>query len=73
MQTIEQRQSKRVHFGLVPELYDKVTMLKPDAVTEVYTYQLLSSDGVYTTVGYVEVIYTDSTKEEILSVTRLSQ
>jgi hypothetical protein len=73
MQTIEQRQSKRVHFGLVPELYDKVTVLYPDSVTEVYTYQLLGPDGAYITVGYVEVVYTNTTKRNISSVTRLAQ
>lgn len=73
MKTIEQRGSKRVHFGLVPEIYDKVSVLYPDTVTEVYTYQLLNTAGVYTTVGYVEVVYTDSDKENILSVTRLAE
>ena len=72
MQTIEQRQSKRVHFGLVPELYDKVTVLYPDSVTEVYTYQLLKEDGVYVVTGYVTVVYTNSDKENISSVTRIN-
>jgi hypothetical protein len=73
MKTIEQRQSKRVHFGLVPEVYDKVSVLYPDSVTEVYTYQLLNDVGVYVTVGYIEVVYVDDTKEQISSVTRLAQ
>jgi hypothetical protein len=73
MKTIEQRQSSRVHFGLVPEMYDKVSVLYPDSLTEVYVYQLLKEDATYATVGYVEVTYTDTTKRNVSSVTRLAQ
>ena len=73
MKTIDTRQADRVTFGLVPELYDRVSVLYPDAITEVYTYQLLDATGIYNIVGYVEVVYTDSTKENISSVTRLAQ
>ena len=73
MKTVETRQSKRVHFGLVPDIYDKVSVLYPDSVTEVYTYQLMDENGAYNTVGYVEVVYSDSTKSRISSVTRLAQ
>lgn len=73
MKTVETRQSNRVHFGLVPDIYDKVLVLYPDSVTEVYTYQLMNETGAYSTVGYVEVVYTDADKEVISSVTRLAQ
>lgn len=73
MKTIEQRSSKRVHFGLAPDVYDKINVLYPDDITEVYTYQLLKDDGTYSIVGYIEVVYTDASKVAISSVSRLAQ
>jgi hypothetical protein len=72
MKTIEQRSSKRVHFGLAPDFYDKIGVLYPDALTEVYVYQIMNEDGTYNIVGYVEVVYTDASKVAISSVTRLA-
>ena len=50
---------------LVTEAFDSVYATYPDSVTEVYTYQLAAS-----TVATVTVIYTDSTKANILSVVK---
>jgi hypothetical protein len=72
MKTIETRRANRVTFGLIPDVFDKIVVLYPDTVTEVYVYQLMDESGVYATVGHVEAIYTDSTKENLLSVTRLA-
>jgi hypothetical protein len=72
MQTIEDRQSHRVGFGLVPALYDKVTVLYPDTVTEVCVYELSDANGNYSVVGYVEVVYTDTTKRSVLTMKRLA-
>lgn len=55
----------RVLTGLVPGLYSKVDVTYPDAVTEVYTFTL---DGHV--VGVATLIYTDSTKDDLLSAER---
>ena len=73
MRTVEDQQSKRVGIGLAPPVYDKVTVLYPDGVTEVYTYSLLDAAGNETIMGYVEVVYATSDKENLVSVRRLAQ
>jgi len=72
MQTIEDRQSQRVNTGLLPALYDKVTVLYSDSVTEVCVYELSDAHGVSAIVGYVEVVYTDATKRAVLTMKRLA-
>jgi hypothetical protein len=73
MRTIQDRRANRVTIGLVPEIYDKVSVLNPDSVTEVYVYELMDEAGAYSIVGYVEVVYTSADHEAIVSVTRLAQ
>lgn len=72
MKTIEQRQSQRVHTGLIPDLYDKVTVLYPDSVTEVCVYELSDEIGAYSIVGYLEIVYTDTTKRNVYTMRRLA-
>jgi len=72
MRTIQDQRAKRVTFGLIPEFYDKVTRLEPDTLTEVYVYELMDVSGNYSVVGYVEVVYTDTTKRAIHTMTRLA-
>lgn len=56
-------------FGkLVPEKYDYIGATYPSGTTEVYTYKYGGSGG--TLVATVTVVYTDSTKANISSVTR---
>jgi hypothetical protein len=50
---------------LVTEPYDEIAATYPDAVTEVYTYKMSGS-----TVATVTVVYTDLTKNLLLSVTK---
>ena len=71
MKTIEQRSSKRVHFGLAPDYYDKINVLYPNDLTEVYVYQLRNEDGTYEIVGYVEIVYTTTAKSLVESIARL--
>ncbi len=73
MRTIQDQRANRVTMGLVPEIYDKVSVLYPDSVTEVYVYELMDITGNYSIVGYVEVVYATADKENISSVTRLAQ
>ena len=47
---------------------DYIAVGYPDATTETYTYKTGGSGG--TTVGVVTVVYTDSTKANISSVTK---
>jgi hypothetical protein len=72
MRTIQDQRANRVTFGLIPEFYDKVTRLTPDTVTEVYVYELMDAAGNYTIVGYVEVVYSDTTKRAISTMRRLA-
>ena len=72
MKTIEQRQSQRVHTGIIPDIYDKVTVLYPDDITEVCVYELMDEAGSFSIVGYVEVVYTDSTKRNVYTMRRLA-
>lgn len=53
---------------LVTESFDYVSAAYPDAVTEVYTYKSGGSGG--TTVATVTVVYTNSTKDAVSSVTK---
>lgn len=55
-----------LHGGkLVPERYDSIAAAYPNSTTETYTYKL-STD----TVAVITVVYTDSTKANISTVTR---
>jgi len=46
-------------------VYDRIDATYPDNVTEVYTYSLAATDVLITT-----VVYTDSTKVELLSMVK---
>lgn len=54
--------------GLVTVAYDYIKATYPDTVTEVYTFKTGGSSG--TTVATVTVVYTDTTKEFIDTVTK---
>jgi len=55
--------------SLITEPFDYISGSYPNSTTEVYTYKLGGSGGV--TVATVTVVYVDSTKEEISSVTKV--
>jgi len=50
--------------------YDYLVVTYPDAVTEVYTFKTGGSGG--TTVRVITIVYTDSTKASLSTVTRTS-
>lgn len=52
--------------GLIDFVYDSGEITRPDTVTEVYTFKL---DG--TTVGTIQLVYTDATKENLLSFQKI--
>lgn len=52
----------RIAVGLVPALYDKVLITYPNAVTEVYSYFYSGNPC-----GVVTLIYSDSTKDSLIS------
>lgn len=54
--------------GIVGEAYDYVSVNYSDSVTEIYTYKLGGSGG--TTAATVTVVYTDSTKANLSTVTK---
>ncbi len=54
--------------SLVTVPYDYIAATYPTASTEVYTYKSGGSSG--TVVGIITVVYTDSTKEVLTSVTK---
>jgi hypothetical protein len=54
--------------GLITETYDYVGVAYPGAVTEVYTFKDGGSGG--TTVATITVVYTDSTKDDLSTVTK---
>ena len=54
---------------IVPETYDYVAAAYPDSVTETYTYKSGGSGG--TTVAVVTIVYTDATKENLSTVTKV--
>lgn len=63
--------ANRVYSGIVPALFDKIEATYPDSVTEVYTYSMLNEDtGNQLVTGIITVVYTDSTKDCISSVTK---
>ena len=49
--------------------YDYLSASYPDQTTEIFTYKLGGSGG--TTVATVTIVYTDSTKENISTVTKV--
>jgi hypothetical protein len=55
----------KVAGGIVGVNYDQIIATYPNPVTEVYTYQLAA-----VTVATVTVVYTDSTKANLSTVTR---
>lgn len=54
--------------AIVSEKYDFVSFAYPDSVTEAITFKFGGSGG--TTVATVTIVYTDSSKENISTVTR---
>lgn len=54
--------------GILIKSYDYIGVTYPDGVTEVYVYKIGGSSG--TTVATVTMVYTDSTKASISTVTR---
>lgn len=53
--------------GLIPQGFDYVSVAYPNATTEEYTFKTGGSGG--TTIATVTVVYTDSTKDAISTVT----
>jgi len=54
--------------GMVTSAFDYIGVTYPDTTTEVYVYKTGGAGG--TTVATVTVVYTNSTKENLLSVTK---
>ena len=54
--------------GLVSDAYDYIGATYPTTSSEVYTYKTGGSGG--TTVATITVVYSDSTKEALTSVTK---
>lgn len=52
----------------ITQAYDYVAVTYPDATTDVFTFKTGGSSG--TTVQTVTIVYTDSTKASLVSVTR---
>lgn len=52
--------------GLIDFVYDSGEIQRPDTVTENYIFKL---DGV--TVGTIQLVYTDATKENLLSFQKI--
>jgi hypothetical protein len=71
METIEERRSNRVHFSLLPAVFDAVRVIYSDDVTEAYVYTLKDGKGDDVIVGIIEIIYTSSTKDRLLSARRV--
>lgn len=57
-----------VNGGILVRSYDYIGVTYPDGMTEVYVYKTGGSGG--TTVATVTIVYTDTTKANISSVTR---
>lgn len=55
--------------GLAIPIYDYIAVTYPDSVTEVYTFKTGGSGG--STVATVTVVYTNSTKANLLTVTKV--
>ena len=67
-----EKQSKRVHAGLMPTFYYRFTVAYPDDVTEIYTYyqkDYTSPVDADRVCGVLTVVYSDDTKERIVSAT----
>ena len=54
--------------GMVGSVYDYLVVTYPNTTTEVYTFKTGGSGG--TTVSVVTIVYTDTTKEFISTVTK---
>ena len=54
--------------GLINFTWDYVSVAYPDTITEVYTYKTGGSGG--TTVATVTIVYTDTTKSALSTVTK---
>jgi hypothetical protein len=54
--------------GMIPPVYDYVAVAYPSSAQEVYTFYIGGSSG--TLEGTVTINYTDSTKANLLNVTR---
>jgi len=67
IETADDKTSVRVSIagGLAPEIYDEVQVTYPSAAVEVYTFNLSSNP-----VSVVTVTYSDSSKENLVSVAR---
>lgn len=61
-------QVKGVGGALVTEAFDYIAASFPDSVTEQYVYKIGGSSG--TTVATITVVYTDSSKSQLDSVTK---
>lgn len=63
-----EKQSKRVHQGLMPTYYYRFEIAYPDVVTEVYTFYhydfKLAADSVC---GVLTLVYSDNTKSQLVS------
>lgn len=55
--------------SLVTEPFDYISATYPDVVTEIYTYKIGGSGGII--VAVVTVVYVDSTKDRLVSVTKV--
>jgi hypothetical protein len=62
-------QVQTVTSGLEIPYYDFLSVAYPDATTETYTFKTGGASG--TTSAIVTVVYTDSTKENLSSVTKV--
>lgn len=56
------------NLGLITASYDYIGVTYPNGTTEVYTFKTGGSGG--TSVGVLTLVYTDSTKENLSSVTK---
>ena len=54
--------------GLITEDYDYISVAYPDGVTEIYSYKDGGVSG--TLVATLTLVYTDSTKDNVLSITK---
>lgn len=67
--TDEALQVRGIGGTFVSEKFDYVQAAYPDSVTEVYTYKLGGASG--TTVATLTVVYVDSSKDQISTVTKV--
>ena len=65
------RTANRTYTGLIPALFDKIEVAYPNDTTEVYTYSLFDPNSeTYLVQAIISVVYTDSTKDCLSSVTK---